>query len=75
MNKVITAAAAVEERALPLDERLVVPDRIQVGSATINDLHDHPVEQMTIGDIIAQSSNVGITEVADRLGVGRSRPI
>ena len=70
VNKVITAAAAVEERALPLDEQLVVPDRIQVGSATINDSHDHPVEQMTLGDIIAQSSNVGITEVADRLGSG-----
>lgn len=70
VNKVITAAAAVEERALPLDEQLVVSDRIQVGSAVINDSHEHPVERMTLGDIIAQSSNVGITEVADRLGSG-----
>jgi cell division protein FtsI (penicillin-binding protein 3) len=70
VNKVITAAAAVEEHALPLDERLAVSDRIRVGTATIHDSHPHAVERMTLGDIIAQSSNVGITEVADRLGSG-----
>jgi cell division protein FtsI (penicillin-binding protein 3) len=70
VNKVITAAAAVEEHALPLDQGLVVPDHIRVGAATIHDSHAHAVERMTLGDIIAQSSNVGITEVADRLGSG-----
>jgi cell division protein FtsI (penicillin-binding protein 3) len=70
VNKVITAAAAIEEHALPLDERLVVPDHVRVGTATIHDSHAHPTERMTLGDIIAQSSNVGITEIADRLGSG-----
>jgi cell division protein FtsI (penicillin-binding protein 3) len=70
VNKVITAAAAIQEHALPLDERLAVPDRIQVGTATIHDSHPHGVERMTLGDVIAQSSNVGITEVANRLGSG-----
>ena len=70
VNKVITAAAAIEEHALPLDERLLVPDHVRVGSATIHDSHEHAAERMTLGDIIAQSSNVGITEIADRLGSG-----
>jgi cell division protein FtsI (penicillin-binding protein 3) len=70
VNKVITAAAAVEDHALPLGATLAVPDQIRVGTATIHDSHAHPVERMTLGDIIAQSSNVGITEVADRLGSG-----
>jgi cell division protein FtsI (penicillin-binding protein 3) len=70
VNKVITAAAAIEERALPLEERLVVPDRVTVGDAVIHDSHPHPIERMTLGDVIAKSSNVGITQVADRLGSG-----
>lgn len=68
VNKVITAAAAVQEHALPLDQRLAVPDAMQVGTFTIHDSEPHPVEQMTLGDIIAQSSNMGAVLVARRLG-------
>jgi cell division protein FtsI (penicillin-binding protein 3) len=68
VNKVVTAAAAVEEHALPLDQRIAVPDEMQVGTFTIHDSDPHPVEQMTLGDIIARSSNMGAVLVARRLG-------
>ena len=68
VNKVITAAAAVQEHALPLNQRIAVPDQMQVGTFTIHDSDPHPVEQMTLGDIIAQSSNMGAVLVARRLG-------
>lgn len=71
VNKVITAAAAVEERALLLDERLVVPDQIPVGEFTIHDSHPHPPQRMMLGDIVAESSNVGAILVARRLGEER----
>jgi cell division protein FtsI (penicillin-binding protein 3) len=67
-NKVITAAAAVQERAIPLDERLSVPWRKRIGTFVIEDAQPHGVEQMTLGDIVAQSSNIGAVEIADRLG-------
>ncbi len=70
VNKVITAAAAIEEGAVDLGERFLVPDRTYVGEELIRDAHPHPTERMTIGDIIAQSSNVGTIQVADRLGSG-----
>lgn len=70
VNKVITVAAAVEERAIPLDERVPVASSIKIGESTIHDAHSHPLEQMTIGDILAYSSNVGTIHVADRLGSG-----
>ena len=35
---------------------------------TIHDAEPHATEQMTLGDIIAHSSNVGISMVADRTG-------
>ena len=66
--KVITAAAAVEEHAVSLDEGFAVPDQMQVGTFTIHDSHSHPVQEMTIGDIVAQSSNMGAVLVAEELG-------
>jgi cell division protein FtsI (penicillin-binding protein 3) len=71
VNKVITAAAAVEEGLVPLDMRFVVPDRMALGGYTIHDSHPHPTERMTIGDIIAESSNIGSVKVAQRVGEQR----
>jgi cell division protein FtsI (penicillin-binding protein 3) len=70
-NKVITAAAAVQEHVLGLGQTLSVPWTMRVGDFTIHDAHVHPVEQMTLGDIVAQSSNIGAVQVADRLGAAR----
>ena len=67
-NKVITAAAAIQERALPLDERLSVPWTMRVGGYTIHDANPHGLMRMTLGDIIAESSNIGAVQVANRLG-------
>ena len=67
-NKVITAAAAIQEEALPLDEQLVVPWTMRVGDYTIHDSHPHPVQRLTLGDVIAESSNIGIVQVANRIG-------
>lgn len=67
-NKVITAAAAIQEAAVPLDERLVVPWKMRVGDFTIHDSHEHPVQRLMLGDVIAESSNIGTVQVANRLG-------
>jgi cell division protein FtsI (penicillin-binding protein 3) len=67
-NKVITAAAAVQEEALPLDQQLAVPWTMRVGNFTIHDSHPHPVQRMTLGDVIAQSSNIGAVQVANHVG-------
>jgi cell division protein FtsI (penicillin-binding protein 3) len=67
-NKVITAAAAIQERAIPLGMRLTVPWTMPVGDYVIHDSHPHAPMQMTLGDIVAESSNIGAVKVADRLG-------
>ncbi len=71
VNKIITAAAAIESGAVGLDERFRVPYRMKVGPFTIEDSHVHPVETMTIGDIIAESSNIGAAMVAEEVGSSR----
>ncbi len=68
VNKIITAAAALETGAVGLDERFRVPAQMKVGPFTIHDSHVHPVETMTIGDIIAESSNIGAAMVAEQVG-------
>jgi cell division protein FtsI (penicillin-binding protein 3) len=68
VNKIITAASAIETGAVGLQQRFQVPASMQVGPFTIHDSHVHPVETMTLGDIIAESSNIGAALVADRVG-------
>ena len=71
VNKVITAAAALEEDVIGLNERLVVPDRYRVADRWFHDSHTHPTLEMTLTDVIAQSSNVGTIMTAERLGKER----
>ncbi|HEX7247532.1 MAG TPA: penicillin-binding protein 2 [Actinomycetota bacterium] len=68
VNKIITAAAAIESGAVSLDRRFRVPASLRVGPFTIEDSHPHPVEWMTIGDIITESSNIGAALIAEQVG-------
>ena len=68
VNKVVTAAAALETRAVGLREVFQVPWWMKVGGYTVNDSHPHPVQDMTLADIVAQSSNIGSAMVAERVG-------
>jgi cell division protein FtsI (penicillin-binding protein 3) len=68
VNKVITASVAVQEHVFPLERRFVVPWRIRIGNSVIHDSHQHPTERMTLADIVAQSSNIGIVKVAEEVG-------
>jgi cell division protein FtsI (penicillin-binding protein 3) len=68
VNKVITAAAALEEHAVSLERRFEVPDHMVVDDFTIHDSHPHATEAMTLGDIIAESSNIGAARVAQQVG-------
>ena len=68
VNKVVTAAAALETGAVGLHEVFAVPWWMEVGGYTVNDSHPHAVQDMTLGDIVAQSSNIGSAMVAERVG-------
>jgi cell division protein FtsI (penicillin-binding protein 3) len=68
VNKIVTAAAAIESGTVSITQRFQVPGSMQVGGYTINDSHPHGIETMTLGDIIAQSSNIGIAKVGGLLG-------
>jgi cell division protein FtsI (penicillin-binding protein 3) len=71
VNKVITAAAALEEGVITPHQRLWVPSRIAVADRVFHEAHPHPTMAMTLTDVIAQSSNVGTIMTADRVGSER----
>jgi cell division protein FtsI (penicillin-binding protein 3) len=68
VNKTITAAAALESGSVTPTETFRVPGTRDVEGYTIHDAEPHGVEEMTLGDIIAHSSNVGASLVANRVG-------
>jgi len=68
VNKTITAGAALQSGAVSPMERFRVPATRDVEGYTIHDAEPHATERMTLGDIVAHSSNVGISMVADRTG-------
>jgi cell division protein FtsI (penicillin-binding protein 3) len=71
VNKTITAAAALESGAVRTTDTFRVPATRTIEGYTIHDAEPHALERMTLGDIIAHSSNVGISMVADRVGSER----
>ncbi len=71
VNKVITAAAALEDGIIDLHRRLTVPDAYQVADYEFHDAEPHPTELMGLADILAYSSNIGTIRVAEMLGKDR----
>jgi len=68
VNKVVTAAAALESNAVGVRDVFEVPWQMRIGAYTVHDSHAHIVEPMTLGDIVARSSNIGSAMVAERIG-------
>ncbi len=69
--KLVTFSAALQDGVITPGSTFTVPDQLQVDGTTFHDAETHPVEQMTASDILAQSSNVGTSEIALALGEQR----
>ncbi|MGW4798839.1 peptidoglycan D,D-transpeptidase FtsI family protein [Nonomuraea sp. NPDC004297] len=67
-NKVITAAAALEAKAVTPDTVYQVPDRIRCADQVLRDAHPHKVESLTFRQAMAQSSNVATVMAARKVG-------
>jgi cell division protein FtsI (penicillin-binding protein 3) len=71
--KTITLAAALEERAITLDQRFGCGKRI-VGGELFHDASEAPCDALDAAGVIATSSNVGTSYVFDTLGSARLMP-
>lgn len=71
VNKIITAAAAIEYGLTDPDEVLQVPGSIRMAGVTVGDAWEHGTVPYTTTGIFGKSSNVGTLMLAQRVGEDR----
>jgi cell division protein FtsI (penicillin-binding protein 3) len=67
--KAFTVAGALEDGKIKPETRLDLPPEIQVADRTIGEAHDRGYVNLSVGDILAQSSNVGSVMIGQKLGI------
>lgn len=66
--KVFTIAGALEENLYSPNSSMYLPATIKVGGRTIRESHARAAKDMTITEIMQESSNVGAVTVGQKLG-------
>jgi cell division protein FtsI (penicillin-binding protein 3) len=69
--KLVTFSAALQDGLINPNSVFTVPDQISLDGSIFHDADPHPTEQLTATQILAQSSNIGTSEIAQ--GVGEQR--
>jgi cell division protein FtsI (penicillin-binding protein 3) len=69
--KLVTFSAALAEGLINPNSTFTVPDQISLDGSTFHDAEPHPVESLTATQILAQSSNIGTSEIAENVGEQR----
>jgi cell division protein FtsI/penicillin-binding protein 2 len=69
--KVVTVAGALEEGVVEPGTDFDLAPTIQVADRTIGESHERGYQNMTVSEILAQSSNVGTITIGQRLGERR----
>lgn len=66
-GKVMTMAAALQEKVVTPTSVFKTPDRIKRADKLFKDHDNHPVWKLTATGILAKSSNVGTIKIAERM--------
>jgi len=69
--KLVTFSAALTDGIVTPGTVLTVPGALPLGGYTFHDAESHGTESLTAAQILAQSSNIGTIEIAQRLGAAR----
>jgi cell division protein FtsI (penicillin-binding protein 3) len=69
--KLVTFSAALQDGIINPNSVFTVPDQITLDGSNFHDADPHPTERLTATQILAQSSNIGTSEIAQGLGEQR----
>jgi cell division protein FtsI (penicillin-binding protein 3) len=69
--KAFTVAGALEDGEVTPETRFDLPPQIQVADRTIGESHPRGYVNLSVKEILAQSSNVGAIKIGQRLGEAR----
>lgn len=64
-------AGALTDGLVTPNQELTIPDTLEVAGTDFHDDTYHPTEELTPGQILSRSSNIGAIKVAERLGKQR----
>ncbi|MHB2022241.1 MAG: peptidoglycan D,D-transpeptidase FtsI family protein [Mycobacteriales bacterium] len=68
INKVITMSAALQEGLFTPLTPITIPPTLTVNGTVFHDAEVHGTEHLTLTGVLAQSSNIGTIEVAQKVG-------
>jgi len=69
--KLVTIAAALEEKVAAPGTEFRLPPTIKVADRVIREAHTRGMQRLSVREIVEYSSNVGTITIAQRLGEGR----
>jgi cell division protein FtsI (penicillin-binding protein 3) len=69
--KAFTVAGALEDGLIKPETRMDLPPELQVADRTIGEAHARGYVNLSVGEILAQSSNVGSVMIGQKLGPKR----
>lgn len=65
--KVMTVAAALEDKKVTPNTPIIIPNRLKRFDANFKDSHDHPTLYATVSGALAESSNIGTILIGETL--------
>ena len=68
VNKLVTFSAAVDKGMVTPSTVVDVPSSLPDGGVVVHDAWTHPDEQFTATGVLAESSNIGTVQVANKIG-------
>jgi cell division protein FtsI (penicillin-binding protein 3) len=68
VNKLVTISAALQTGVIKPSDVFSIPNSYSVSGTVFHDAESHPTEHWTVTDILANSSNIGTIQIAQRLG-------
>jgi cell division protein FtsI (penicillin-binding protein 3) len=66
--KAFTVSAALEEGLVTPTTEFTVPPEIEIGERIIKDAEEHGTENLTVGQILSRSSNIGAVLIGQKIG-------
>ena len=66
-SKVMTIAAALEEKTVTPSTPVIIPNRLRRYDANFKDSHEHPTLYRTVAGTLAESSNIGTILVSETM--------
>lgn len=69
--KLVTFSAALQNGVIGPNQNFTVPGSLPMGTYVFHDAEPHGTETLSAAQILAQSSNIGTIEIAQRLGETR----